>query len=207
LSQEIHAGASWLIGAMARDLAAIGGEGVPIALARLAEQDTSLSRFMEPEPRTFPVCAWLADTIAATMIASPSVSAALAEVAPHLHWKQNVNYSDENLGKGFMASYAHCEFIGPDGFYPGSDFLMGLLLLGPNCVYKDHLHPAPELYWTLTGPSLWRRAPGLFEMRAAGTVIWHPPNVIHATRTMDAPLLAMWIWTEDTDYPARLVDA
>ena len=207
MSQELHAGATWLIGAIARDLRTIAGEGTSIAVARLAEQDISASAFQEPEPRSLPACAWLAETIATTMMVSPSVSAALAEVAPHLRWKQNANYSDELLGEGYMASYAYCEFIGPDGFFPGDDFLMGLLLLGPERFYKDHAHPAPELYWTLTGPSLWRRTPGAFGARPAGSAIWHAPNIIHATRTMEAPLLAMWIWTQDTGFPARLVDA
>jgi hypothetical protein len=82
---------------------------------------------------------------------------------------------------------------------------MGLLLLGPGRLYRDHLHPAPELYWTLTGPSLWLQGAGEFESRPAGSVIWHAPNVVHATRTGSDPLLALWIWTEDTNYPARLV--
>ena len=207
MSEETIAGVAWLISAMTRDLTAIGGEGVSIALSRLAEQDMAASAFREPEPRTLPACTWLAETIAATMMVSPSVSAALAEIAPHLRWKQNSNYSDELLGEGYMASYAYSEFIGSDGFYPGDDFLMGLLLLGPNRTYKDHAHPAPEIYWTLTGPSLWRHAPGEFAARPAGSVIWHAPGMIHATRTQDEPLLALWIWTQDTSYPARLVDA
>ena len=206
MREEIHAGATWLIGAIARDLGALGGEGPSIALPRLAAQDLSLSQCKEPEPRSLPACSWLPEAIAATMMVSPSISASLAEVAPHLRWKQNANYSDKLLGEGYMASYAYSELIGPDGFYPGDDFLMGLLLLGPNRTYKDHAHPAPELYWTLTGPSLWRRAPGDFETHAAGSAIWHAPNVVHATRTLEEPLLAMWIWTEDTAYPAQLVD-
>jgi hypothetical protein len=207
VNDEVYAGATWLIGAIKRGLVASTGEGASIAVARLAEQDVSASAFHEPIPRTLPACAFLAETIAATMMVSPSVSAALAEIAPHLCWKQNANYSDELLGAGYMASYAYCEFIGPDGFFAGDDFLMGLLLLGPGRFYKDHAHPAPELYWSLTGPSLWRRTPGVFETRAAGSAIWHAPNVIHATRTTEAALLALWIWTEDTAYPARLVDA
>jgi quercetin dioxygenase-like cupin family protein len=123
-----------------------------------------------------------------------------------LRWKQNSNYSDELLGKGYMQSYAYCEFIGPDGFYPGDDFLMGLLILGPGRLYKDHFHPAPELYWTLTGPALWRRGAEDFVTRPGGSTIWHAPNVVHATRTLEEPLLAVWIWTKDTAYPAKLVD-
>jgi hypothetical protein len=205
VTSEIYDGVSWLLGSVDRALRNMDGEGTDIALARLAEQDLSLGNLVVHEPRNLPACTYLPETIAASMLVADSVSAALAEVAPHLHWKQNINYSDDLLGAGYMDGYAYAEFIGPHGFFPGDDFLMGLLLLGPDRLYKDHLHPAPELYWTLTGPSLWRRGAGEFESRSAGSVIWHAPNVVHATRTGVDPLLALWIWTEDTIYPARLV--
>ena len=84
----------------------------------------------------------------------------LAEVAPHLHWKQNANYSDELLGAGYMDGYAYCEFIGPHGFFRGDDFLMGLAAARSRTLLQGSCSPAPELYWTLTGPSLWRRTRG-----------------------------------------------
>jgi len=207
LSEEIHAGAGWLIDAIARALRESGGDGTPIALARLSQQDASARRLQKPEPRDLAACTYLPQTVAAAMMVSSSVSAALANIAPHLRWKQNANYSDAILGEGYMASYAYCDLIGPDGFYPGDDFLMGLFLLGPGRFYKDHYHPAPELYWTLTGPSLWRVAGAEFAARPAGSTIWHTPHAVHATRTLDEPLLAVWIWTEDISHPARLVGA
>jgi hypothetical protein len=205
VTSEIYDGLSWLIGSIDRALRKTEGNGTEIALARLAQQNVSPGNFIVPEPRNLPACAYLPETVAASMLVAASVSAALAETASHLHWKQNANYSDALLGSGYMDGYAYAEFIGTQGFFPGDDFLMGLLILGPERLYKDHLHPAPELYWTLTGPSLWRQGAGDFESREAGSVIWHEPNVVHATRTGVDPLLALWIWTEDTIYPARLV--
>ncbi len=202
---EIYDGATWLIGSIDRSLRAAGGEGTDIALARLAQQDLSPKSLTVPEPRILPACTYLPETIAASMLVTDSVAAALAEIAPHLHWKQNANYSDALLGAGYMDGYAYAEFIGPQGFFPGDDFLMGLLLLGPHRHYKDHAHKAPELYWTLTGPSLWRKGSEEFLSRPAGSMIWHAPDVIHATHTCDGPLLALWIWTQDTAFPARLV--
>jgi len=207
LNEGVYAGAGWLIDAIARTLDAAGGDGTSIALARLSDQDVSARGLQMPEPRNLPACTYLPQSVAAAMMVSPSVAAALANIAPHLRWKQNANYSDAILGEGYMASYAYCDLIGPDGFYPGDDFLMGLFLLGPDRFYKDHYHPAPELYWTLTGPSLWRAADAEFTTRPAGSTIWHAPHIVHATRTLDGPLLAVWIWTENINHPARLVGA
>ena len=90
---------------------------------------------------------------AAIAVAS-DVAAAIAAVEQDLHWKQNPNYSDGVMGqRGYMDGYAYAEIVGPSGFFAGDDFLLGLLILGPGRVYLDHHHAAPELYWTLTGPS------------------------------------------------------
>jgi hypothetical protein len=106
-----------------------------------------------------------------------------------------------------MDEYGWCEMIGSRGFFPGDDFRLGLLMLGPNRHYKDHYHPAPELYRPLTGPSDWKQGSGTFAPKQAGEVIWHPANAVHATRTQDIPLLAVWCWTRDVDTPAKLVEA
>ena len=205
MSDELHESAIWLISAVARALMPRGEDGISDVLDRLAVQDLSTAALRQPEPRSLPACRYFPETTAAAMMVAAAVSAALANIEPHLRWKQNLNYSDAVLGEGYMNSYAYSEIIGPDGFFPGDDYLMGLLLLGPARHYRDHLHAAPELYWTLTGPSLWRRAPDEFRPQKAGSAIWHPPHVVHATQTLAEPLLGVWIWTRDTSAPAVLV--
>ncbi len=37
---------------------------------------------------------------------------------------------------------------------------MGLFVIAPHVLYRDHAHAAPELYLPLTGPHGWRFAPG-----------------------------------------------
>ena len=69
---------------------------------------------------------------------------------------------------GFSENYGWCEIIGPQGFFKGDDFLLGLLMLGPQRHYKDHYHPAPELYWPLTGPTEWKQGAGGFETKPGG---------------------------------------
>lgn len=194
----------WLIGAIAQGLEKRGGEGTARVVDRLAHQDTSAAQFREPAPRRQAVCGHLAQCIAETMLVDANLAAALAAVEDRLNWCQSANYSDAVLGEGFMANYGWCEIVGSTGFFAGDDFRLGLLLLGPHRHYKDHYHPAPELYWPLTGPSDWKRGAGGFETKAAGVTIWHKPFVMHATRTLDMPLLAVWCWTEDTATPAKL---
>jgi hypothetical protein len=180
---------------------------VDVVLQRLAAQDLAREDFVEPRPQTLPVTRYFADTIAETMMIESELAAAIASLDGHLKWLQSKSYTDEILGAGFSENYGWCEIIGPHGFFKGDDFILGLLMLGPQRHYKDHYHPAPELYWPLTGPTEWKQGAGVFEVKQAGAVIYHAPNVHHATKTEGQPMLAVWCWTKDTHTPARLVEA
>ncbi|MGE3871447.1 MAG: dimethylsulfonioproprionate lyase family protein [Parvibaculaceae bacterium] len=204
MNDDIYGPATWVIDAIRRSLK---GEAAARVKGRLAEQDLSPAAVMTPAPRRLAATRFLPECVAASMFTSPDVAAALAETEEFLHWRQNPNYSDRQMGAGYMDSYAYAELIGPNGFFAGDDFLLGLLLLGPNRHYRDHHHAAPELYWLLTEPSEWRLGNGEFEMREAGETIWHDPHIVHATRTGVGPLLAVWAWTRDVREPARLAEA
>lgn len=205
MNHDVFDNARWLIGAIARGLQENQGEGIAETLDRLSEQQIDAAHFREPEPRFLPVLRHLAQCTAETMLLDAGVAAAIASLEGHLQWRQSASYSDAVLGEGFIDNYGWCEIVGPHGFFNGDDFLLGLLTLGPGRHYKDHYHPAPELYWPLTGGTQWRQGDGGFEAKDAGSIIWHRPNVVHATKTGDAPLLALWSWTRDTGTPARLV--
>jgi hypothetical protein len=197
--------AQWLIGAIARGLHGRGGEGTAEVLQRLAEQDLSETAFRALAPQRLPVLQYLPDCIGEALMLDADLAAALAATVDDCHWMQSKAYSDAVLGEGFMDNYGWCEIVGSEGFFPGQDFRLGLLMLGPNRHYRDHYHPAPELYWPLTGPSDWKKGAGGFEARAAGDIIWHDPWKVHATVTHDKPLLTVWSWTRDADVPAKLV--
>lgn len=195
-----------LIESIEAGLARRPGEGVAASLGRLRSQDLSQVAFRPTDARRVPACRYLPQAVAATLALDSALAAAIAEAEDALHWRQNPNYSDAAMGQfGYMDRYAYAELIGPTGAFAGDDFLLGLLLLGPDLHYPDHAHPAPELYWLLTGPSEWRRAAEPFAERAPGDTIWHPSRVVHATRTGAEPLLAVWFWTRDVSEPARLV--
>jgi hypothetical protein len=207
VSEELFRDATWLISAIKQALSARRGEeaNVEHILARLSGQDLDRTAFCRHEPRTLPACSFLAEAVGESITVASSVAAALASVESELFWKQNPNYSDGAMGQpGFMDGYAYAEIIGPSGFFPGDDFLLGLLLLGPDRLYREHCHPAPELYWTLTGPSKWKNGAG-WTVRDAGSLCWHEPFVVHATATEAVPLLAIWAWARDVAIQAQLV--
>ena len=206
MTAALHKNTRWLIGEIAGALRSDHGqaEGVAEVLQRLAAQDLSPAALRTPEPRRIEACAVLPEATATAMLVSPGTAAAIAACEEDLRWVQNANYSDAAMGAGFMSGYGYCELIGPQGFFAGDDLLLGLMLLGPRRLYRDHYHQAPELYWLLTGPTEWSHDRGNFELRPAGAAIWHPPMLLHATRTIDTPLLAVWCWTRDTGQGAQL---
>ena len=204
MNHELLEQARRLIGAITRGLSARPGEGVGEVLSRLAMQDLDEARFREPEPRGLPVLSHLPQSIGETMLLDPGLAAAIAAVEDSLHWVQSSSYTDALLGEGFSDNYGWSHIIGPDGFFPGDDFLLGLLMLGPVRHYRDHYHPAPELYWPLTPGSHWSIDGGPFVEKPQGATIWHPPMALHATKTDATPLLAVWCWTKDVATPARL---
>lgn len=206
MNHELYENARWLIGAIARGLNARRGEGVALVLERMAAQDLGEGGFREPAPSTLPVLKHLPQCIGEAMLIEPDLAAAIAAIEEDLAWRQSSAYSDALLGEGFVANYGWTEIIGPRGFFPGDDFLLGLLMLGPGQHYRDHFHPAPELYWPLTSASHWSRDRQAFAEKPQGITIWHPPMVMHATKTGETPLLAVWSWTSDTLTPAKLAE-
>jgi len=186
-------------------LTATGDKAVPDVLARLSEQNLDLAHAQTPVPTTLPVLTHLDQCLTETRHWKRDLAEAIETLRPHFRWLQSKAYNDALLGTGFVENYGWTEIIGPQGFFNGDDFLLGLLMLGPHQHYRDHFHPAPELYWPLTSQTLWRKGDGSFETKAAGDVIWHEPMMLHATKTEEQPLLALWCWTKDTATPARLV--
>lgn len=208
MNSHTHEAAKWFVRAFTSTLQAnnAGDDGVDIALARLAGQDLSASAAVQPVPKRLPACRFLPDAVAASLLSAPDVAAAVAALEEDLNWRQNPNYSDEAMGQpGYMMNYAYAEIIGPGGVWPGDDLLLGLFLLGPGLRYPSHSHPAPELYWILSGDSEWRMRDEPFETREPGETIWHEPFVPHATNTGLTPLLCAYVWTKDVKHAAVLL--
>lgn len=204
MNQELFDSVRQLVATVAAGLAARQGQGLVEVRERLAQQHIGRDAFRQPEPRGLPVLRYLPQCVGEAMVLDPALAAAIAAVEDALQWQQSASYTDDLLGSGFGDNYGWAEIIGPRGFFPGDDFLLGLLMLGPDRHYRDHYHPAPELYWPLTAASLWSLDGSPFAEKPQGAVIWHPPMALHATITHATPLLAVWCWTRDTATPAQL---
>jgi len=140
-----------------------------------------------------------------------NLKSALLAASDHLRWKvDDGGYYDagDDVGDGYRSGNMHSLLLGPqDAVVHSSDHLLGLFLLAPWTLYRDHKHLAPEIYIPLTGPSGWR-----FDLREwvdypASSRILNPPNMVHATRVYDRPFLALFAWTNHIASKCRGVDA
>jgi hypothetical protein len=192
------------IDAIAIHLRKAGGEGSSEVLSRLAEQDESHHAIKAITAQDKPVTRYMPELLHEVARNFPQLAQDLSGIWRSLHWAQSDSYTDDILGQGFSNNYAWAELIGPTGVFPGDDFTLGLLLLGPERHYIDHYHPAPELYLPLVGNSHWKKGENDFVQRQAGEVIWHPSMIIHATKTFETPLIAAYCWTRDVATPAKL---
>ena len=179
-------------------------EGVPEVLERLGQQDLGEAAFREPTPNRQPVLSHLPHCLAEVGQLHPVLASHLSVLEASLQWHRSPAYTDLIMGSGFNANYGWTHVIGPHGFFPGDDFVMGILMLGPDRHYPDRYQPAPELCWPLTEESFWSRDGKPFFAKQQGTPIWHPSMAPHATMTGASPLLALWFRTRDTATPTRL---
>ena len=134
---------------------------------------------------------------------APQLVRAIAAAAPHLGWTTYDAYPRDRIGEGFAAGHAFAPIAGGGAPFAAGSFEMGLFLIAPHVLYRDHLHKAPELYAPLTGPHGWRFAPGRqLIVKPAGEPVWNPPLQPHLTKVGPDPFLCLFAWTRDVDEPA-----
>jgi quercetin dioxygenase-like cupin family protein len=186
-----------------------GGDGAALlgAAARLLDGAAAPALARRPAAHK-PVRRYFAEAsrLAAT---SPlrAVAAAFAAVEAEAEWLQNPNYTAANSGEAFLESYGYVEIAGPGRTIEAPALRIGLLLLGPHRHYRDHSHPAEEIYHVVAGAASWWREGAAWREERAGAAIHHAPNVRHATRTGAEPMLALYCWSGAIGAPARLSDA
>ena len=122
----------------------------------------------------------------------PELAAALNDLSPRLQWKRRNSSPPE--GTNFHDGHANALVTGPGGMEEREDVWVGISLLAPHVRYPDHRHHPEEVYVSLAGGAWWNSnmdwtTPG------PGGLIYNEPNVLHAMRTDDQPLLAIWcLW-------------
>lgn len=101
---------------------------------------------------------------------------------------------------GIDDTFAFVELVGPDACARVDGLRFGFYLQLPGVLYPAHIHAAEEFYYVLSGDCEWRHNAGEFALQPPASLIHHQPWDLHAMRTRNLPLLAMWIWSGDVDY-------
>ena len=147
-----------------------------------------------------PVCQHLAPALEHARC-QPGPAGALADafaaIEPQLGWK--VRAGAEAQGEQFLDGHANATITGPDGLEIRRDVWIGVSLMAPHTQYPDHRHPPEEIYVVLSDGQ-WRQASNPWHEPGIGGLVYNPPNVVHAMRSIARPLLALWfLWTEQNN--------
>jgi quercetin dioxygenase-like cupin family protein len=146
-------------------------------------------------PERLPVCDALESALhlASTGPAPiPELAAALKDLSPHLQWKRRNSSSPD--GTSFHDGHANAFVAGPGGLEERGDVWVGISLLAPQVRYPDHRHHPEEVYVSLAGGAWWNSNMN-WTTPGPGGLIYNEPNVLHAMRTEEQPLLAIWcLW-------------
>ncbi|MEO8244240.1 MAG: dimethylsulfonioproprionate lyase family protein [bacterium] len=186
-----------------RSLATLSGPGV-------AEVRTGLNhwRYGPATPRPAPHPVVTQHLPAALQTVTTPLGSAIAAAAPYLGWLTYDAYDPARIGTDFTRNHAYASLIGPDATIAAEDFDLGLFLIAPHILYRDHHHAAPELYLPLTGPHGWRFGPDKpLTLLPAHIPIWNPPHQPHLTKVGPIPYLCIFAWTGAIAAAAAVVPA
>lgn len=165
----------------------------PASLRRIAE---ALHHTERPgaRPAVLPVCEWL-DPALDRPVGDSDLAAlmgAIRQLSPLLCWRRRSG--DHTASANFPDSHANAMLLGPGGIEERRDLWLGLSLLAPQTRYPDHQHSPEETYLVLSPGQFRRNGSDWFEPGVGGS-FFVPPNAVHAMRSGDEPLFALWaLW-------------
>lgn len=149
-----------------------------------------------PGAARLPVCRYLEVALKSARRQRGTVGAladAFAAIEPRLGWQ--VRTGPETDAEMFRSSHANATIMGSAGIEIRSDVRIGVSLLAPHTQYPDHRHPPEEIYVVLSGGE-WRQGSGPWHEPGIGGLVYNSPNIAHAMRSAESPLLALWfLWT------------
>ena len=184
--------------------------GVSLILQKLAQMDLTPDNMCEVAPQESRHDLLLNEAIAS--ISAPALSniaTSLQQAKDHLAWQEDQGkyyQSGADLGEGYRQCNLHSLLIGPGGCgFEHPDFNLGIFMLGPNTLYRDHRHAAPELYLNLSEKSGWRLRGGDWQDYAAGSLIWNASGEVHATRVYEQPFISVFAWLKEVNEPCEVV--
>jgi mannose-6-phosphate isomerase-like protein (cupin superfamily) len=120
--------------------------------------------------------------------------------ASHIHENQIRYRSTGSYPAALRRVYRYKALIGGREWYPGwrgvplPDILTGTLELDPGGYYPLHRHPAPEIYYVISGKAKWTVGKETF-IAKPGTAIYHSPRTVHRMINIGGEKLkTFWIW-------------
>jgi len=151
---------------------------------------------------------WLPEACGLLSVSEPMLAAAVEAATGVLSWTTYDAYPRAAIGEAFAAGHCFASILGEDAPFAADDFELGLFLIAPDVLYRDHCHTAPELYVPLTGPHGWRfRAGRPLIVKPAHQPVWNPPHQRHLTKVGAVPFLSLYVWTRDVNEPAHVIPA
>ena len=184
--------------------------GVDLTLDKLAAMDLKGERLIDLPPQGTRHDEVLKNAIAG--IVAPElqeIARCLKAAKDDLIWREdNAQFypPGAELGKGYTKCNLHTLLIGPDACgYHHPDFNLGIFMLGPRTLYRDHNHDAPELYLNLSEKSGWRFGTRDWQDYPAGSLIWNAAGDPHATRVYDQPFISVFVWLENVNSPCNVI--
>ena len=133
-------------------------------------------------------------------------AAAIRAASSLLPWITYDLYPRSEIGDAFAENHAFVSLVGEGSMIPAEDYDLGLFLIAPHVFYRDHQHPAAELYAPMTGPHGWRFGSGeKLEWREAHQPVWNEPMQHHATKVGAVPFLGIYGWTKNVRFPATVI--
>jgi len=184
--------------------------GVDLTLNKLAVMDLSDQLLVDAPPQGTRHDETLMEAISG--IAAPElheIANCLAASKDDLVWREdNAQFypPGADLGEGYKKCNLHSLLIGPDACgYHHPDFSLGIFMLGPRTLYRDHNHDAPELYLNLSEKSGWRFKSGEWQDYPAGSLIWNAAGEPHATRVYDKPFISVFAWIENINSRCNVI--
>ncbi|WP_218048962.1 dimethylsulfonioproprionate lyase family protein [Curvivirga aplysinae] len=138
-----------------------------------------------------------------------ALKAALLELENKIRW-----YDFSDLDKRFPDYSNHITFaqiLGPvggfgDAMHEHPSINAGIFIQAPGYYYAPHFHDSVELYHVLHGTAYWKRGDEDWMPRKPGEFILHDREQVHAMRTGDDPIIALWAWYGGPNAPVLFTE-
>ena len=115
-----------------------------------------------------------------------------------LQWEAAGSILDKHVPTDVSDAFTSNYLMGPGCLIEHSSLRAGLFIQNPKSYYPLHNHDAVETYIMIEGVGYWTRG-DTTARHSVGDVIHHPSRMLHAFRTLEKPLVALWRWSGDID--------